>query len=609
LGSGIYLALGVVALHGLGLTPVALVVAGLVVATVAFASAEAASVFPEAGGSAALARHAMNELASFVTGWAMCLALAAMAALSAVFAARYLSVFWDPLASGAWSAAGALVVIGVAAAACIAGMKLSAGVAAFAGILDLVVQAVLVLLGLAFVFHPEALGQNVHLGTAPSFQGLIVACALALAAYTGIEAIGEMAADARDPERDLAPAAAGLVASAVSVAAAVSLVALMAAPVVASPGGGLTSPLVEPAPHGYGAYPVLAIVGAIPLHVAATGLQYLVGLLVAAMLAFVAYTALTGCSRLVAWLAQHHQLPAVVAERHPTSQAPFVAIAACGSAAALLATVQAAAGGAEMLAGAYVFGALLAFTSVHVSVTALRWRDPGRYRPVEAPLNIPVDGRRIPLTALAGGACTAILWLAVVLLQSDARYLGAAWMAIGAAGYAAYRTRLGLSLTERTPAQTAVRRGPGVEVEFQTLLIPVNTASATAPTDLVDVAAQLAAERRASLVLLAFTEIPLGEEMDMEIDDLDGVVERLAAAGRAIGKQYGIHVHTSHLRTRDPAESILAEADRRDSQVILLRAGGLQRLDVRRVTHDHAVRRIVAEARQRVMIVRPEVGT
>jgi nucleotide-binding universal stress UspA family protein len=97
--------------------------------------------------------------------------------------------------------------------------------------------------------------------------------------------------------------------------------------------------------------------------------------------------------------------------------------------------------------------------------------------------------------------------------------------------------------------------------------------------------------------------------MDMEIDDLDGVVERLAAAGRAIGKQYGIHVHTSHLRTRDPAESILAEANRRDSQVILLGAGGLQRLDVRRVTYDAAVRRIVAEARQRVMIVRPEVGT
>ena len=609
MGSGIYLALGVVALHGLGLTPVALVVAGLVVATVAFASAEGASVFPEAGGSAALARHAMNELASFVTGWAMCLALVAMAALSAVFSARYLSVFWDPLASGGWSVAGALVVLGLVAAACAAGMKLSASLAAFAGVLDLIVQLLLVLLGLAFVFRPEAIQQNVHFGTAPSLEGLILACALALAAYTGIEAIGDMAADARDPERDLARASAGVVATMVSIAAAVSLVALMAAPVVRSPGGGYTTLLAERSAAWIRGISRARDRRAVPLHVLSTGLSYLVGLLVAAMLAFVAYTALAGGSRLAAWLAQHHQLPARIAEPHPTTQAPFVAIAACGAAAALLAAVQAPAGGVNMLAGTYVFGALLAFTSVHVSVVVLRWRDPGRYRPVEAPLNLPVDGRRIPLTALVGGACTAILWIAVVLLQSDARYLGVAWMVLGLAAYAAYRRRLGLSLTQRTPAEAAARRGPGVEVEFQTLLIPVNTAAASTPTDLVDVAAQLAAERRASLVLLAFTEIPLGEEMDMEIDDLDGVVERLAAAGRAIGKQYGIHVHTSHLRTRDPAESILAEANRRDSQVILLRAGGLQRVDLRLATYDHVVRRIVAEARQRVMIVRPEVGT
>lgn len=609
MGSGIYLALGVVALHGLGLTPVALVVAGLVVATVAVASAEGASVFPEAGGSAALARYALNELASFVTGWAMCLALVAMAALSAVFAIRYLSVFWDPLAAGGWSVAGALVLIALVAAACAASAELSASLAVFLGVLDLVVQLLLVLLGMAFVFRPEAIQHGVHLGTAPPLAGLILACALALAAYAGIEAIGEMASDARDPERDLAWASAGLVASVVSVAAAVSLVALMATPVVRSPGGSYSTLLAEPSPHGYAAYPVLGIVSAIPLHVLRTGMEYLVGLLVAIMLAFVAHAALRSASRLARWLGQHHQLPAPVAESHPKRQTPVAAIAACGAAAASLAIVQALAGGAGMLAGAYVFGALIAFTSIHVSVVVLRWREPGRYRPVEAPVNVVVDGRRIPVTAVVGGACTAILWLALVVLQSDARYLGAAWMVLGLVAYATYRSRLGLSLTERTPAEAAARRGPGVEVEFQTLLIPVNTAAATPPTDLVDVAAQLAAERRASLVVLAFTEIPLGEEMDMEIDDLDGVVERLAAAGRAIGKQYGIDVHTSHLRTRDPAESILAEATRRDSQVIVLRAGGLQRVDLRRVTYDHVVRRIVAEARQRVMIVRPEVGT
>ena len=136
--------------------------------------------------------------------------------------------------------------------------------------------------------------------------------------------------------------------------------------------GATRTTLAEPSPHGYAAYPVLAIVGAVPLHVLSTGLAYLVGLLVAVMLGFVAYSALTGGSRLAAWLAQHHQLPARIAEPHPTSQAPLVAIAACGAVAALLAAVQAPAGGVNMLAGTYVFGALLAFTSVHVSVVVLR---------------------------------------------------------------------------------------------------------------------------------------------------------------------------------------------------------------------------------------------
>ena len=92
----------------------------------------------------------------------------------------------------------------------------------------------------------------------------------------------------------------------------------------------------------------------------------------------------------------------------------------------------------------------------------------------------------------------------------------------------------------------------------------------------------------------------------MDIDGLDETVERLAAGARAIGERYGIRVHTTHLRTRDPAETILVEAGRRESQVILLRAGGLEPSARRRMAYDHIVRRIVAEATQRVMIIRPE---
>jgi len=594
MGTGIYLALGVVAVHGRGLTPVAMLVAGLVVLTAAGAYAEGISLFPEAGGSAALARHAFDELTSFLTGWATALALIATAALSAYFAARYLSVFWDPLASGGWSVAGAVVVLAVVSCAAARGLVASPGMAILAGIVDIGVQLLLVVMGVAFAFRPETIGQSVHFGTSPSLAGLLVACALAMAAYTGIESIGEMAAEARHPDRDLAPATAGVLVSAVSLCAAIALASVMAAPA----SGRVSS-----------ARPVLGIVSQIPLHVLASGLGYIVGLFVAGLLALAAHASVRRFGRLAVWQAQHHQIPARIADAHPTLETPTTAVAACAVAATLLVMAQPALGGASFMAGAYAFGALIAFTGVHASIVSLRWRDQGRYRPVEAPLNLTVGGRRIPLTALMGGASAATLWLALVALQGDVRYLGAAWMVLGTAGYAANRRRLGLSLTERTPAEVAARRGPGVEVEFRTLLIPVNTAAASSPADLVDVAAQLAAERRASLVVLAFTEIPLGEEIDMEIDDLDGVVERLAAAGRAIGTKYGIHVHTSHLRTRDPAESILAEATRRDSQVIVLRAGGLQRIDLRRVTYDHVVRRIVAEARQRVMIVRPEVET
>jgi basic amino acid/polyamine antiporter, APA family len=596
MGSSIYIALGLVAVHGLGLTPVALLVAGLVFAVVAACYAEGVSMFPEAGGSASFARQGGGELASFATGWAMCLALIAITALAALFVPHYLSVFWAPLATRPWDVVGGLTVIGVVAAVNVRGLEQSGSVTAFLGLVDLIAQVLLVVLGAVFIFSPEQIRQNVHFGTAPSLEQLVLACAVAMIAYTGIDTIGEMAGDASDPDRDLPRATAGLLGSVVTLYVALSLVAMMAMPVFKSASGGYTTRLVQAPSHGYLAYPVLGIVSRLPLHVFSNGLAYFVGLLVAIMLVVTAYAAVTSLSRLSYWLAQHHQLPARAAELHPAYETPYVATACATAGAAALVIVQAGAGGMSFLAGTYVYAALLAFTSVQVSIVAMRWRDPARYRPFEVPVNIPVDGRRIPVLAIVGALATASAWVTVVLLEPGARYLGSAWILLGLLAYAAYRRRLGLTLNERTRRDLSQHAGPGIAVEFQTILIPVNTDQPDLPTDVVEVAAHLAAERRPSLVLLAFTQIPLSEEMDMEIDDLEANVERLAAQARAIGAQYGIRVHTTHLRTRDPADSILAEATRRDSQVILLRATSLDRI----------ARRIVAEAKQRVMIVQPE---
>jgi basic amino acid/polyamine antiporter, APA family len=233
----------------------------------------------------------------------------------------------------------------------------------------------------------------VHFGTAPSLEQLILACAVAMIAYTGIDTIGEMASEARDPDRDLPRATTGVLGSAVTLSVALSLIAMMAMPVFRGASGAYTTRLVQGPPHGDAAYPVLGIVSRLPLHVFSNGLGYVVGLLVAVMLVVTAHAAVTSLSRLSYWLTQHHQLPARAAEVHPSYETPYVAIACATVAAAALVILQAGAGGASFLAGTYVYGALLAFTSVQVSIVAMRWRDPARYRPFEVPVNISVDGR------------------------------------------------------------------------------------------------------------------------------------------------------------------------------------------------------------------------
>ena len=93
-GSSIYYALGVTAAFALGLTPVAFVISGLIFAATAATYAEATVMFPEAGGSSSFARHAFNELVSFIAAWGQMLNYTITVAISAFFVPHYLAVFW-----------------------------------------------------------------------------------------------------------------------------------------------------------------------------------------------------------------------------------------------------------------------------------------------------------------------------------------------------------------------------------------------------------------------------------------------------------------------------------------------------------------------------------
>src|SRR5947207_3051663 len=90
--SSLYFALGIVALHALGLTPVVLGVVGVLFLIVTLSYAEGTTTIGESGGAATFVRVAFNDLAGFVTGWALFLDYLIVIALSALFFPHYLGL-------------------------------------------------------------------------------------------------------------------------------------------------------------------------------------------------------------------------------------------------------------------------------------------------------------------------------------------------------------------------------------------------------------------------------------------------------------------------------------------------------------------------------------
>ena len=140
---------------------------------------------------------------------------------------------------------------------------------------------------------------------------------------------------------------------------------------------------------------------------------------------------------------------------------------------------------------------------------------------------------------------------------------------------------------------------------FRSILIPVNTCQPELPADMVSVSAQLAAERRASIVLLAFTEIPLGEEMDVELPDVDEAVARMGAEARALAARYAVGVLVVAPRTRAPADLVAAEVRKRRAELVVLGATGRTRATHASVARDAVARRVARDGNVRTMFVQP----
>jgi basic amino acid/polyamine antiporter, APA family len=558
-GSSIYYALGLVAAHALGLTPLVFLFAGGLFALTAKTYAEGAAMFPEAGGSSSFARHAFNEVVSFIAGWGLSLDYILTIAISAFFVPHYLGAFFPALGHSPGDVFGGAAVIALLALVNIRGLGESAKLNIGLAVLDLLTQLALVVLGAATVLHPAALVDQIHLGTAPSFSQLIFAVSISMLAYTGIETVSNMAEEARDPGEEV-PKAVNLVLIAVlGIYAGISIVALSALPVTQNAAGHYSTQLGTI----YADDPVLGIVSALGLHGAlATVANYYVGALAATILLIATNAGLIGISRLAWSLAEHRQLPGVFAKLHPRYQTPWFTILFFSAIAVLLVLP----GNTDFLGNLYSFGAMLSFTIAHLSVIALRLRDPDRERPYRAPWNVSWRGRDVPLTAVLGALGTGAAFVSVIVLHPEARIIGTGWLGAGVAGYLLYRRRLGLDPRELQQVRRPQRPRDFLEVSYKSVVVPIFGTNVDA--DAMHRAAAVV-DPDATVVALYVLKVPPEHALpDTDFDALEYEARCVLDIARLQARSRGLKVRTKLIRTRNPGRAIVEEAIERNADLI-----------------------------------------
>src|SRR5579884_3053138 len=429
IASSIYFALGVIALHALGFTPAVLGVMGLLFVVVALSYAEGTASIRETGGAATFVRVAFNDLAGFLTGWALFLDYLIVIALSALFVPHYLGLALGihSIARNPGDVVFACVLIVVIAAGRLLRRPAVHTVSIVVPLLDLVTQLLLVGLGFAFLFSWSALSRGLSLGTNPSWHQILFALPLAMLAYTGLETVANYAEEVRRPGRDLPRSLFSAIGLLVVIYVLIALVGLSAFP---------SSTGTTALGTDWLRAPLMGIVSALGTHVPSWAdhiLRVYVGITGALILIAAATTSISGFGRLAYSLGEHGQLPAAFGRLHRrTLVAPISVVSAAGIAIAIL-IVTAFGHAVTFLASLFSFGVLLAFTAAQLAVIRLRVSKPGLRRPFRVPLNV----RGLPVPSLVGGACTTVVFVIAMVTHAGARYGGPVWLAVGVVVYVA----------------------------------------------------------------------------------------------------------------------------------------------------------------------------
>jgi len=580
LASAVFFSLGVVADHAAGLTPLVFLIAAVMFGVTAMTYMEGASLHQEPGGSTVFARHAFNELVSFIAGWAMLLDYVILIAITAFAATQYLSVFWAPLGHYGEALLLSLAIIAFVVFSTVRGFswrrEYRIGLIVVGA---LVLELVAIVIGLVQYFNAHELVSQVHLGSAPTWSGLVFALTITTIAFTSVESASGLAGEVKAGRGSLRRLIASGTVTVVIAYVGVAIVAVTALPV---PNGILPG-------HHFSHAPVIDVLRALHPHWLSQALVYLIGAVAAGTLIAAADSAMLGLSRLAYSLSINRQIPSGLGRLHPVRSTPYVLILLAGAIAAALVIPESF----SFLVGIYAFGAMLAFTIAHLSVVKMRYSEPNSDRPYRTPFSVRVRGGELPLVAVFGAVACSAGWVATMVVHEPARYVGLGWMIAGIALYVIYRRADETSLLRRvTVSAEALRAEHLPEREYGSILVPL--CGTRLDEDIVQTAALLVAGKptdaaeidTSTIEAVWIFEMPMSLPLDARLPDAQVKHARQALArAKLVGEEYtGVQVATATIRARRVGQAILEEARRRGVEAIVLgaeepsRIGGGSRL-------------------------------
>ncbi|HZN21411.1 MAG TPA: universal stress protein [Gaiellaceae bacterium] len=555
IGSSVYFALGIVALYALGLTPWVLLGVGLVILLVTVSYAEASSALPETGGAALFVARAFNDPVGFLTGWVLFLDYLIVIALAGLFVPHYVgaALGWEGITREPWDGIlGVCVILGVVGFRLVRRAELYRIAVAVAA-LALLTHLLLIVLGLGFVFSPSDL-TDVDLGTAPAWGDLAFALALATLAYTGLETVANLAAEAREPGKTLPRSLFAGIGLVVLVTAAIGLVSVS----VPSVQEELEAPLVAVVDALEGQLPAWSV----------DALRVFVGLGAVVVLVSAITTAISGTGRLAYALGRHDMLPHTFARlNRRTLLAPAAIVSAAVLASALLLVVDAAGRDVRFFGSLYSFGILLALTAAQLAVVRLRFTEPGLHRPYRAPGNVTLRGVQVPLLAVVGGVLTFALWIVALATHEAARVVGPLWLLLGVAVYVAVR-RAGSESVLGTVVPADPDLVPEVPAEHRRVLVPVKIGPIG--EEVLATALKLAEEVNGHVSVLHVLRVPFDKALDAELPAAEALAEASIAEAKDVAQEQGIELEGRIVRARALGEAIVEAAAEERADLIVM---------------------------------------